>query len=259
MDTRQKLWIATGVVAVSAGVVTGRLHKHVWPTPRIATDVGEMGEAGERLSTPSVEQGESGEAGAATEGGASAASDEGGEHGAAPAAKNGSFDAVLAAVLGGEGGKDGLGLTPMTNNAGHWSFNVPALTGPELLKAVAGNSIRSERHFAMYLSANGDYNGWSLSWSKGSMAQCPTGSGPNYGVYDGECWVGRENPLTGRWVVKGDLLCLTPAPVGVTRGQNCVRTALMLNSLVFFDTEGQMIGKGADLLPSKNVARERSS
>lgn len=268
MVTKQKVWIATGVIAVTAGVVVGRLQSPVWPAHRIAMDAGEMGEAGQRVSTASNESGEAGETGAATaegESGSAAGSEEGGEHGAASVATGpthsaeGSFDVVLAAVLGGEGGKDGLGVTPMSDTAGSWSSSVPALTGPQLQKAVAGNSIRSERHFAMYFSADGQYNGWSLIWSKGAMAQCPAKVGPSYGVYDGECWVGRENALNGRWIINGDLLCLTPTPVGVTHGRSCVRTALMLNSLVFFGTDGKMIGKGADLLPGKNAGRERSS
>jgi hypothetical protein len=269
--TKQKVWIGAGVLAAAAGVVVGQgagLRPLVWPGggrpattqpgeiesgeagQRVAPVVDESGEAGQRQPTPSATSADGAESG---EHGASANTTETGDY------EGGSFDAALAAVLDGEGGKDGLGISRLLPGAGGFSTRIPTLNAPQVQKAVAGNSLRSERHFAMHFEPDGHYRGWSLSWVKAPMAKCPGKSGPDYGVFDGECWIAKENVLVGRWMVRADALCLDPAPRGVTQGQGCVRAALLLNSLVFFGPDGRMIGKGADLVKGDNAAHARKS
>jgi len=278
--TKYKLWFGVGVIATAVGIVAERTNAQLWPARSSSASVddgdsaeaGESGEAGEAINE--VEEGERGTASGPVgggEAGESAAmlpsqSGEGGERGRGPATAEGahdfaggSFDAALAEVLGGEGGKDGLGISPLVRSGDGWGFSVPALTAAQISKAVVGNSLRSERHFAVHFEPNGHYRGWSYSWSKGSLEQCSGNSGPTYGMFDGECWVATENTLSGGWKVARDTLCMMPAPRGVTAGQTCVRGALMLNSLVFFGPDGRMIGKGAELLPGDNAGRDRRS
>ncbi|MGB6605020.1 MAG: hypothetical protein WA747_06975 [Steroidobacteraceae bacterium] len=270
MLTKHKIWLGAGVLAMAVGAIVGRapaFRATVWPArsgalnPEGSAEEGESGESGE--ASPTAEAGEAGR-GSATEANAADESGEAGEHGAVPTSSSvqdfagGSFDTALAKVLGGEGGKGGLGITPLYYNGGQWSFTVPALTGAQTHKAVAGNSLRSERHFALHFAPDGHYGGWSFTWAKAaSLARCPSKSGETWGVFDGECWVATENPLAGTWTVKGDTLCFAPPARGVTDGRDCVRTALMLGSLVMFGPDGKMIGKGAELLPGNNAGRSR--
>lgn len=264
MLTRHKVWFGTGVLAAAAGVLVG-LNPGDGPTALrsgLSLPAGESGEAGEGAAAGALSRNLNSPSAAVT-----ATADEGGEageHGVTLAPNGaqdfagGSFDVALAQVLDGEGGKDGIGITPLLLENGAWRFSVPTLTGSQLTRAVSDNSLRSERHFAMYFERGGRYRGWSLSWAKTTMAHCPSRSGANYGVFDGECWVGTENAVAGTWAVRGDTLCLSPAPRGITQGKECVRAALMLSSLVFFGSDGHMLGKGAELLRGDNAGRERS-
>lgn len=264
MLTKHKIWLGTGALAAAAGAVA------VWPGFKMAVWPSHPRSFSGKADETRVIQSEGSgqhltQADAPPAAGAEGKSTDTGEHGSIRTISTvqdfagGSFAVALAEVLDGEGGKGGLGITPLTYSAGQWTFSVPALTGSQLNDAVIGNSLRSERHFALHFDRDGRYSGWSLNWSKASMARCPSKSGSNYGVFDGECWVATENTLTGTWTVRSDQLCMNPAPRGVTEGRDCVRGALMLNSLVFFGPDGRMIGKGAELLPGNNAARERKS
>lgn len=169
----------------------------------------------------------------------------------------GSFEDALEHVFAGEGGEGGLGFSALENQGGRWSFTVPALSGEQLTKALSGNSLRQEAHYAMHLEPSGQYRGWALSWEKAPMAQCPSDEGPNHSIDDGQCWVASEGEIKGTWSVKDDTLCLSPAPEQVSGAHDCVRAALVLNDVVLFGPDGKMIGKGNNLLKGENAARER--
>lgn len=243
MLTKHKIWIGAGVVAAAVGMIAGRTTDGLRPVPSMAA--GEFGEGGEGGASRAVESGEGGE------GGANAGQAASGDF------PNGSFADALNQVLDGEGGQGGLGINPLREGIDGWSFTVPALTGTQLTHAVSGNSLRSERHFAIYFATGGTYQGWSLSWAEAPVNQCPSLIGSNYRFMDGQCWLATDNKLAGNWTVDDNRLCLSPGPERVTNGQECVHTALVLNSILFFGSDGQLIGKGSELVRGQDVGRDR--
>ncbi len=255
MLKKHKVWLSVGVVSVVVGAAADRLLYAPQSASGTAEPGGEGGEGGEGM-----QGGDAGEIQAPvthSEGG------EGGESAIGISANQpvdgASFDETLKLVFGGEGGQGGMGMGPMTNRDGTWEFSVPALDGEQLKKALSENSLRSENHFALTFAPDGDYSGWSISWSKGLPAQCPTPKGPTHGVFDGECWVGTHSKLSGAWSVEGELLCLRPAPKAITGSEECVRAALMLDKILFFGSSGRLLGKGSTLVSGTSIARSLKS
>lgn len=248
MLAKQKIWLAAGVVSAAAGAIASRGF-HVLRGVESANELSsESGEAGERTAALGYSQG--------GEEGAPSASAEGGEKG--ERGTDDAFEAALKLVFAGEGGQGGLGISPLMEHRGAWSFTVPALTELQLQQALKGNSLRTENHFAVHFAPDGRYRGWALAWARAPMAQCPGKGGLNYGIFDEQCWVASESRLDGSWTVMRDQFCLKPSPPGVTGGAGCVRAALILDNIVFFGPDGKMIGKGSDLVRGENVARARS-
>ena len=165
-----------------------------------------------------------------------------------------SFDEVLKRVL--SGSHNGLGISRMRESGGAYSLSVPALNAAQVRAALSGNTLRYENHFAIHFTRAGEYRGWSLTWVATPVERCPSKEGPRHGVVEDECWLAQANHLQGTWSLQGDLLCLNPPPAGVTGGERCVRSALMLDTIILFTPDGSMIDKGSDLRPGVDIGRK---
>jgi hypothetical protein len=170
----------------------------------------------------------------------------------------GSFDTALNKIFAGEGGESGIGFSPLRQQAdGKWSFSVPALDGAQVKQAVSGNSLYRDHSFAIHLSPSGQYEGWQRTWRQEGLDSCPTQGSANYSYIlnsHGECWVVTDQDVQGGWTIEGDLLCFDPVPSALTNAQ-CNRVSLVLNSLVLWDPDGHMIGKGNELHKGKSIRR----
>ncbi|MGC1524355.1 MAG: hypothetical protein WA803_22640 [Steroidobacteraceae bacterium] len=264
MLTKHKMWLGAGVAAAAVGIATGRLGDFLYPINwRRAAEASkgtasvEEGERGERvngaLNMNAADTGERGEIVARAEGGEQGV----GNDSVGSDFPGGSFNDALSRVFMGEGGQGGLGISPLRNDHGAWSFSVPVLNGAQLHQAITDNSLRSENHFALHFAPSGEYRGWALLWTQQPMTRCPSKKGENYVVLERECWVATPSELDGKWAIDGDRLCLAPAPQAVTDGKECVRAALVLSSVVFFGDDGKMIRKGSDLRKGQDAARTR--
>jgi hypothetical protein len=224
---KRKIWVGAGVVAAALTSVA-TVHQ-------AAALTRESGETGTQGDESGLAKGSSGERG--------------------QEADSNSFERLLRGVFNGEGGQDGLGISPLRKSGTGWAFSVPALTGGQVKQAVAGNSLRSENHFAVYFSPDGQFRGWALSWAQGPKDDCTSRKDPNRVLMEGQCWIGADTNLSGSWTIKDDTLCLNPSPRPVTDGKQCVRAAIVLNSVLFFGSDGKMVRKGSDLRKGLQLAR----
>lgn len=170
----------------------------------------------------------------------------------------GTFDNALHKLFANEGGESGIGFTPLEQQEdGKWRFSVPALNEAQLEKTVRGNTLARESAFAIHLESSGQYEGWQRLWRRADLAQCPTEGGVNYTHIvnsSGECWLVTDEDIEGSWSIEGDRLCLEPVPVRLADAR-CNRVTLVLNSVVLWDGDGNMFGKGSELRQGDSTRR----
>lgn len=157
----------------------------------------------------------------------------------------GTIEKQMEKMFEGEGGEGGLGMTKMVP-----SVVVPALRGDQLTKVLSGNTVRSNNRFAVYFSPDGSANGWVIKYKPADSAACAAKKPVHFVDDDGTCLGGFEVPIAGRWEVRGDMICMPGLFHGsrvLPRKETCHYMTLVLNSVLFFTGNGDMLAKGWDL------------
>ena len=157
----------------------------------------------------------------------------------------GTIEHQMEKIFEGEGGEAGLGMTKLVP-----SFSVPALRSDQLAKVLSGNTVRSNNRFAIYFAPGGSAEGWVIKYRPTAMADC-TSKKPAHFVDDaGTCLGGYEVKINSQWRIQNDQICMPGlfhgAQVPPTR-ETCHYMALVLNSVLFFTSNGDMLGKGWNL------------
>ena len=165
----------------------------------------------------------------------------------------GSVAQALDLIFHGEGGESGLGFTRMKP-----SFTVPALTGAQLQEVLKGNTLTRGGFFTVYFHPNGTVEGWHGFYPEVEFQRCPRENDPDDGLmlYDGKCVATdlKYTPFTAgaSWSIKDGRVCM-PKIEGEETGTACYYAALVLNHVVLFTQDGNMIGKGQDLSSGKEI------
>lgn len=157
----------------------------------------------------------------------------------------GTIEKQIEKMFEGEGGEGGLGMTKMVPGV-----LVPALRDDQLTKVLSGNTVRSNNRFAIYFSPNGSVDGWVVKYKPADGAACAAKKPAHFVDDDGTCLGGFEVPITGRWQVKDNMICMPGLFHGarepVTK-ETCHYMTLILNGVVFFTDKGDLVGKSWDL------------
>lgn len=161
---------------------------------------------------------------------------------------NGTLDQALNKVFAGEGGEGGLGFTKMTRN-----FSVPALSEKQLRTVFTGNTLGVPRKIAAYLRNDGKIEGWyAINTPVTPVERCANqdfNATYLYMTHAGQCMHRSFAEFKGEtWSIKGEQVCL-PESVGL--GKGCYYAALVLNNVVLFDDNGNMVNKGRELAKGK--------
>ena len=181
---------------------------------------------------------------AGTEGGEGGEGGEAGEAGTAKDFPGGSFATALEKVFDGEGGEGGLGLVK-----GKSSVTVPALNDSQITRLVAGNTLRSEYHFAAYFEQGGSIEGWSTKWTEHPASDCKPAD-----LDDGKCWKSVTKQLpAAKWTVRNGTLCTEPAVPSLTGDGSCASVFLVLDRVVLYDKDNKIVGKGNDAYEGREI------
>lgn len=157
----------------------------------------------------------------------------------------GTIEHALEKIFDGEGGEGGIGMTKLMP-----SFTVPALRSDQLRKAISGNTVRSNNRFAIYFRPNGKAEGWVVKYRPAAASECKPGRSGHFVDDSGTCLVGYDVKIDGAWRLSNDQICMP----GIFHGaqtpptqESCHYMALLLNNVVFFNTQGDMLAKGWNL------------
>jgi hypothetical protein len=151
----------------------------------------------------------------------------------------GNFTAALEKMFMGEGGEGGLGYRSHAN-----ALELPLLTEAQLRYAVTGNTIRKNFIYAIHLDPSGAAMGWFRDWEKVSVEMCSTHTRKD-GYYSdavGDCHKEKVTPVSGKWQVKGNRICLPDVAERDGR-DGCFRMAFFMNSVVLLDNKGKIQGE----------------
>lgn len=232
MRQTTKLWVGLGTFATLSTIGVASDEQKI-----VVLDLGS--------SVWAAQSGEGGEA-------ANPASAQGGEAGVGTGTFQGDLDDALGKIMAGEGGEGGAGLTPM------WpSVTAPALSGAEVKKVVAGNTLRTEHHVGYYFAPNGAMEGWRIEWGEVPLAQCPSPDvkGDAYILNKARtnCFKSTETALRGTWTVTGNQLCMDLKWAG-GGSRNCRYVTILLDDIAWFDGGGKIDGKGMQLKKGNMLA-----
>lgn len=164
----------------------------------------------------------------------------------------GDLDSALANIFAGEGGESGAGLTPM------WpSVTAPALTGAEITRVVAGNTLQLPGHVSYYFTKSNSVEGRYIHWDQlPSVSACPAQNVEGGDYYlnptTNVCWKQTILPLQGTWAVKSHQLCLDVSWSGGKK-QDCRYVTILLDNIAMFDASGVIDGKGHKLFQGKKL------
>lgn len=164
----------------------------------------------------------------------------------------GDLDQTLSYILLGTGNEGGAGLSPM------WPrVSAPALTGPEIRKVVAGNTLQTIENRGYYFAPNGRLEGWTAKWDKiDNLGACPKReiAGDLYYLApkSNTCWRKTPARLASSWNIKDNQLCIVGNVPDV--GNNpCSYVTILLDAIALFDQNGKVIGEGMVLTPGKTL------
>lgn len=241
MTSSMKIWMGIGAftaVAAGGGVSLDENGSLSFVSAAFAAQDGEAGEAGAGNQTTA-----GGEAGEAGEGGATESS----------GTFEGDLDQTITYILTGTGNEGGAGLSPM------WPrVSAPALTGPEIRKVVAGNTLQTIENRGYYFAPDGRLEGWTAEWNQiDNFSACPkpeVAGDPYYlAPKSNTCWTKTATPLAARWKIEDHQLCIVGNVPDV--GNNpCSYVTILLDAVALFDQNGKVIGEGMKLTAGRTLA-----
>lgn len=154
------------------------------------------------------------------------------------------FNKALEKLLAGEGGEGGSGGTYEGGKLVIRPWN-----GEQIKTALSGNSFRRGEDIAIDFKADGTFTGVEHPWLNKEESVCEqAGDAPGYEVHEGQCKQRTEVTFTdGRWSVKGNLLCTTPALPQAAESLECTQVFVAIDRIALFSEGGEMLSKGIEL------------
>ena len=150
------------------------------------------------------------------------------------------FNKTLEKMFDGEGGEGGLGYKVAGNKV-----TAPILSAAQLEKAIPGNTLRKNFHYALHLAADGAVSGWTREWDEVDRGLCKS-----YGYNDGlnrdpsgACWKDRATKISGRWTLKQNRVCLPDVFKGKGDSNGCYRMVIFMNNIVLLGDDNVIVGK----------------
>lgn len=153
------------------------------------------------------------------------------------------FDKALSLMLAGEGGENGIGVQKV------WpTLQIPALTGAQIGKAIAGNSLVIPYHYSFQLGANGSVGGYNIRYDPVDVKKCPRKEIPGDGLllYEGVCSQQVNETISGTWKVANDRLCLDIGWAS-TKVSDCFTVFFVMDSVALVKPDGSVWGKAHGL------------
>lgn len=153
------------------------------------------------------------------------------------------FEKALSLMLAGEGGEGGLGMHKV------WpTLSIPALSGKQITRALAGNSLTMAYHYTFQFGANGSVGGYYVEYTPVEVGRCPKTEVPGDGLllHEGVCSQQTNAPITGTWKVDGDRLCLDASWSG-DKVDECFNVFFALDSVALVSENGDLWHKAHKL------------
>lgn len=155
------------------------------------------------------------------------------------------FAKALEKLLAGEGGEGGAGMAYENGR-----LVISPLSGEQIRMAMPGNSFRRGQDIALDFRADGTFSGVEHPWVNRDAAVCEQAAGAEgYHVHEGQCQQRTEVSFPdGRWSVKGDQLCTTPALPQAAENLECTQVFVAIDRIALFSADGTMLSKGIELV-----------
>lgn len=162
------------------------------------------------------------------------------------------FSRALDLVLAGEGGEGGLGVVYREG-----AISIPALSGPQIVQALSGNTLRQGDNVAAHFGGRETFSGWQVKWDEVELARCASGDPTFEKGEDGICYHRTYPAISGgTWAVRDDKVCVAAAAGSDFAAQGCLSVFLVLSDIVLFDASGKMVGKPYELLKGAKLGRK---
>lgn len=155
------------------------------------------------------------------------------------------FTKALGKLLAGEGGEGGgTGMTFENRK-----LIIRAWTGEQIQTALSGNSFLRGEDIALHFKADGTFTGFEHPYLPKDASVCEkAGNAPGFDVHEGQCRQRTEFKITdGKWSVKDDMLCTTPALPQIGENLECTQVIAAIDRIALFSADGTMLSKGIDL------------
>lgn len=150
------------------------------------------------------------------------------------------FDKALSLMLAGEGGENGIGSHKV------WpTLSFPALTTPQIEKALAGNSLVIPYHYTHQYTPDGKVGGYFIRYDPVAVERCPKTEIPNDGylLYEGVCSQQVKEPVSGTWESKDDRLCVDIGWGADGKIEGCYTMFFVMDSVAMVKPDGTVSGK----------------